>query len=175
VYESSGLLPNTVYRLRDKTNGQCLQLNWVKNGAEGTLTYADCGESDADPRQIWHGANRRSSVEKGNGSCCSGLRGWNSDQCVSQRDNGISGAVTYVCSTFGEFSDQWIVLDGGKLQFQGSGALPLNKCVGLSAGEEVKVRVLPCSESGSVWEKISQFEPLETTLYRKYLGQAVVV
>merc|ERR1712146_236201 len=63
-----------------------------------------------DDRQRWHGANKKS-----NGKCCSGLRAWNTDQCIQSVSGGLVN--TLVCDISGQAADMhWAFTNQGLLQ-----------------------------------------------------------
>lgn len=167
VYEDGGLIPRETFGLRaggEKT--MCLtytgQAGTSPNG-KGMAELRPCQKGD--DRQRWHGANRDSSQT--NQPCCSGLRAWNTDQCIS----GASGGVvhTFVCDISGRSSDQaWqFVNESGQLRQ--AGHFGGGQCIEVKAGSgSSSLQVESCrSNSDPVWTKDNALEPIESRLYRK--------
>lgn len=120
VYHWAGLLPKQVFQLRDANSGLCLQKTM-----HDKLALAQCSAIDAG--QHWHKANR-----DGN-QCCSGLRNWNTDQCVTGA--WVGGAMqTHVCNIGGLSEDQYVSLNNVTHQ------LEITKRPGACLGGELAVR-----------------------------------
>merc|ERR1712100_317538 len=107
VYEDGGLIPTDIFGLRvgpgSPATGKCL----TYKGAAGTspdgrgiAVLEDC--NSYNDRQWWHGANRDTS--KAGQPCCSGLRAWNTDQCIAAVQGGR--VETFVCEVDGTRNDQ---------------------------------------------------------------------
>ena len=102
LYVDAGCLPTLVYHLRDARTNLCLARRPVDKN-DGNVVAALC--SDLDPFQYWHGANREGK------KCCSGIRGWDSAQCLQS----TSVATTAECTTIGTNAVQIIKLNSTRL------------------------------------------------------------
>merc|ERR1712113_998924 len=112
VYEDGGLVPPETFGLKALHIGKCLTyLGSAGTSANGygRAMLRPCNSQD--DRQRWHGANRDPSAQ--DQPCCSGLRAWNTDQCIFGVDG--DGAVkTFVCDISGQNSRQsWEVTEDG--------------------------------------------------------------
>jgi len=163
IYEDAGLLPPEIFMLKNQNKGECLFFM----GSAGTsgagredVRLASCDENNH--RYFWHVGNRRTS----DGSCCSGLRAWNTEQCFE----GLQGegeAKTGICEVSGSNSAQHWRFRDGQLQ-DGTG-----KCLGTSAKSWTALELKPCwafrnhGIDGARWTKEAVRVPLETELYRR--------
>jgi len=162
VYEDAGLVPREVFHLKtsSKTSGQCL----TYTGAAGTspdgrgiATLQPC--DPRDDRQQWHLANRDASQAAQ--PCCSGIRAWNTDQCVARAQNG--NVETYVCDVSGKTTSQvWSLTTDGRLEQKGS--FLGNSCIDAGTGV---LQMQSCGSGGGIWIKENPIEPIESRLYRK--------
>jgi glycosyltransferase involved in cell wall biosynthesis len=142
VYHWGGLLPQSVFHLRDSNSGLCLQRTYSSK-----VILTQC--SDTDAGQLWHRANR-----DGN-QCCSGYRNWNTDQCIV--GGWIGGkASTGVCNIGGKSHDQYVTLNPETHQ------LELTKRRGACLGGELtprpKAQFVSCSKDSTakkLFKKIS--------------------
>jgi len=154
VYEDGGILPPEVFMLREETSGKCL-LFQGRAGTSGSgrdgIKFANCDENNH--RFFWHLGN----VNHNTGSCCSGLRAWNTDQCLEgQKGTGI-------CDITGANPSQhWSLQDDGQLRHK-------DHCLGLADGNRLVES--PCiafrSRGGARFTKQAARKPLETELYEK--------
>merc|ERR1711957_42274 len=125
-----------------------------------------------DDRQRWHGANRDTSAT--DQVCCSGVRAWNTDQCVFGVDG--DGAVkTFVCDISGRNQRQiWEMSEEGQLRRKVGGFMS-SQCL-LPDGHSGNIAAKTCPGTGSAaqWSKDDPSEPIESQLYRKamYEGEA---
>jgi GT2 family glycosyltransferase len=118
VYEDGGLIPRETFRLRlggaGPSAGKCLTYSGKAGTNPTGRGFATLQKCDAtSDRQRWHGANRDNS--KLNEPCCSGLRAWNTDQCLAR----VAGtrAETFVCAIDGKNSDQfWELTSDGAIK-----------------------------------------------------------
>jgi len=159
IYEDAGLIPVDIFMLQEKTTGKCLRYSGASGtsgSGSGSAALADCREDD--DRVFWHLGN------KGNRhKCCSGLRAWNTDQCLQDADSSFS---TTVCGIAGTSQDQfWSLTGGGQLRRNGV-------CVTTSGWGGGSLQAKPCTAlhaSGDLgkWQKLHSREPLETQLYHK--------
>ena len=138
VYHWAGLLPLSVFHLRDSISGQCL----AKTG-DDKLHLVQCSDSSAG--QLWHKSNRN-----GN-ECCSGYRNWNSDQCIVGGWIGATGH-TSVCSVGGGSNDQFVSINK-------AGQLALDKkpgaCFGGKVVERTPIGIAKClSSEGQLFNKL---------------------
>eukprot|EP00928_Gymnodinium_smaydae_P014913 TRINITY_DN15474_c0_g1_i1.p1 TRINITY_DN15474_c0_g1~~TRINITY_DN15474_c0_g1_i1.p1 ORF type:complete len:669 (-),score=116.17 TRINITY_DN15474_c0_g1_i1:65-2071(-) len=152
IYEDAGLIPKEVFMLRDASTGKCLRYL----GDEGTAGngWGAAKLSKCDPSKgsnFWHVANpnRR-------GTCCAGLRAWNTDQCIVEF--GKNQVTTSVCDVSGRNLGQAYKLSS-------SGQLRIHDtCLDV---QDAKLVSQPCSSTRTRWEKMAAQEPLETTLYHQ--------
>jgi len=164
IYEDGGLLPPEVFMLREERSGKCLwfqgQAGTSGSGQEGA-SLEHCNEQD--DRFFWHlgNANRRS------GKCCSGLRAWNTDQCLAGGQGG-GKAITGICSVAGlDVGQAWALTSSGQLQRSGSCLGPGDSPDSLVEGTCLSFR----SRGGAKWTKLAAKVPLETQLYRSALRE----
>jgi len=163
IYEDGGLLPSEIFILREEQSGKCLkfegQAGTSGTGREGAI-LSDCNEND--DRFFWHLGNANSK-----GRCCSGLRAWNTDQCLNGGQGG-GKAITGICNVAGTDNSQaWALSSSGQLQ-RGSTCLGPGGGQGtLSEGTCLSFR----SRGGARWSKFVQRVPLETQLYEKALRE----
>lgn len=164
VYEDGGLLPSEVFMLREERSGLCLHYQahagTSNNGREGANLVA-CNADNH--RFFWHLGNLNSQT----GHCCSGLRAWNTDQCLTGGQSG-GKAATSVCSISGSDTSQgWSLREDGSLR-RG------NSCLGPGVAPGT-IEEKPClafrKMAGARWTKLSPQEPLETQLYHKALRE----
>merc|ERR1712048_474598 len=109
-------------------------------------------------RFFWHLGNARRT-----GGCCSGLRAWNTYQCLEGAGSGGKASIG-ICTVDGQNRmQQWVLEDDGKLA-RGSSCLG----PGSKAGTLVESACISFRSRGGVrWTKASASEPLESQLYRK--------
>jgi len=173
IYERAGLVPKETFRLRHVKSGKCL----TYMGPQGThpqgrevLSLGSCGErtvtqwpSQPTDAQRWHHANQVA----GAGTCCSGFRVWNTDQCLTHYPN----VGTVICEVLGRF-DQALRLTGDADEGLAPGQLASVRRTCL-VKRQGKLEMDACKESAAgqktrpAWEKIAILEPLEHVLYRK--------
>merc|ERR1712012_821411 len=129
-------------------------------GSEGAKLEA-CDEQN--DRFFWHLGN----MDRRTSKCCSGLRAWNTDQCLRGGQGG-GKAITTICSVAGlDSSQEWSIADNGQLQ---RGSL----CLGLGDTPDTLVEGACLgwrNKGGTQWKKIAAKEPLETRLYKKALQE----
>jgi len=117
IYADGGVLPRRIFQLATTAadgSQRCLQLqghhDWG-NAAAPTdrLMMVACAETQLpNSRQWWHEANRLPS-----GRCCSGLRAWNSDQCLVSLNGDELRTTT--CALEGQVSQFAALGDSGLL------------------------------------------------------------
>lgn len=113
IFHKSGLMPETVFQLESqRAPGVCLERTGSVLGhakvAHGPLSLAPCNKDER--LQFFHKANQAA-----DGECCSGLRGYDSDQCVrhnGQFGGGSESIDTAVCSIDGSNLAQIATLGG---------------------------------------------------------------
>lgn len=158
IYEDAGLIPESVFMLREELSGKCLRFDGTagtSGSGSGTATLSTCSPS-TDARLFWHLGNKN----KMSGRCCDGMRAWNTDQCLQEVAAGRF--KTGVCDVSGRNGGQtWsFVTAAGELRQRES-------CVGSagSRGELVRKPCISLRSSGSRWSKTNAEIPLETRLY----------
>jgi len=164
IYLDGGIVPAEVFMLQDEKSGKCLHYQGHAGtsgtGSEGA-DLADCNEHD--DRQFWHAGNMDRSTKK----CCSGLRAWNTDQCLKGGQGG-GKAITTICTVAGLDSQQdWGLRDSGQLsrgsQCLGPGDDPNTMVEGSCLGFRNK--------GGAHWKKLGAKVPKEMELYQKALRE----
>eukprot|EP00434_Breviolum_minutum_P003151 symbB.v1.2.002773.t2/scaffold141.1/size300911/24 len=154
VYEDAGLIPPEIFMIREEQTGLCLHFlggaGTSGSGNEG-VKLSPCDESNH--RFFWHLGNRNRRSKK----CCSGLRAWNTDQCLQGGQNGGRG-VTSICELSGSNGAQgWSLTSDGQLKRGGS-------CLGVENAPCMSFR----NKGGaSRFSKFGAKVPIETQLYRK--------
>jgi len=168
VYVFGGLVPEETFQLRVAGGTKCIAYKGnagTSSTGRGTAVLEDCNPDD--DRQRWHGANRDQSKEGAH--CCSGLRAWNTDQCLTKPTNGH--VLTYVCDISGKTSDQaWELTKDGQLVIKSGGFLQASCLEGVGNGTAVKAA--KCRSNGPpAWVKGDAAPPVEFTLYQKLLRE----
>mmetsp|Transcript_60351 Transcript_60351/g.155528 ORF Transcript_60351/g.155528 Transcript_60351/m.155528 type:complete len:790 (-) Transcript_60351:21-2390(-) len=159
IYEDAGLIPGEVFMLKEESTGKCLKFEGSAGTAGGGVGQAGlyhCGDKD-DHQFWWHLGNK--SPRKG-GACCSGLHAWNTDQCLQDISRGKFR--TGVCDVSGRNPSQYWAISSfaGELK-QG------DKCVGTPGGTMQSKPCISLRSSGSRWQKVGAYVPLETDVYRR--------
>ncbi|EER19164.1 Polypeptide N-acetylgalactosaminyltransferase, putative [Perkinsus marinus ATCC 50983] len=135
LYFDAGLVPRQVFHLKDDISGMCLETR-----GQNDVVLSRCSESSKG--QLWHQGNRDGK------KCCSGFRNWNSDQCLSGNEMG-TGLGTNVCSTYGEFHDQWIKLQNNQLKLYSSDPRSHREgCIGMQRDRGAHVSLENCGAAG---------------------------
>ncbi len=168
IYIDGGMIPDETFILRENDSHKCLQYNGqagTSPDGRGVAKLVPCNEND--DRQRWHGANKNS-----DGACCSGIRAWNTDQCIESVSNGHIN--TYVCDVAGRTPNlYWTFTKEGLLQ-QGGGALGgSSRCAVLKEdhGQKASLKERACRGATGSWSKVGSVVPLETRLYNDYVDQ----
>merc|ERR1712046_48542 len=159
-------IPDETFLLREGQSQKCLQFNGqagTSPDGRGGAELVACDEFN--DRQRWHGANKLP-----NGACCSGIRAWNTDQCVESVSNGHIN--TYVCDVAGRQSNLfWAFTKDGMLQ-QGGGALGgSSRCAVMKDDHPHKasLKERACRGVTGSWSKMGTVVPLERNLYNEYV------
>eukprot|EP00928_Gymnodinium_smaydae_P019820 TRINITY_DN17631_c0_g1_i1.p1 TRINITY_DN17631_c0_g1~~TRINITY_DN17631_c0_g1_i1.p1 ORF type:complete len:736 (-),score=41.86 TRINITY_DN17631_c0_g1_i1:250-2457(-) len=158
VYEDAGIVPVEIFMLKEKSSGKCLRYQ----GHAGTspqgrerVVLDNCDSQNH--RFFWHLGNRH----RRSGKCCSGLRAWNTDQCLQ----GAEG--TYICEISGAIAMQeWALSHDGRLVHKTHTG---KVCLG-SGGVFGHLSQKSCDTfvgDNGRFTKESAREPLETQLYNK--------
>lgn len=165
LYVAGGLLPPETFLIRNTKTKRCLEfdgLAGVSQKGTGGVILAKCKPSH--DRQRWHLGNV--DISKG-GACCSGLRAWNTDQCLVA---GSDKLATHVCDVSGqksEFSQLWSLSEKGLLQFRGG-----MSSEGCAHPSKKYLKLTDCKTAereGGKWEAVDAVVPLETKLYQAAL------
>ena len=165
IYRDGGVLPSEVFQIaavEAEGSPQCLELKtlgWTNFGHNDEIVLKECSDDHTKSQsQWWHGSNRLQ-----DGSCCGGLRAWNTDQCINGRGvaTGAKKIPTHTCD-----------LDSGKelslTPSSDNGEELLLKvglednCISLEKGSNI-LTVVPC-ENASRWLKRKSFTPMEYEL-----------
>jgi len=168
VYEDGGLIPSETFLLRvdDSVGGSSSSLCLTYEGYAGTspngrgsAVLKPCNPSDE--RQRWHGANR--DITKQDRSCCSGLRAWNTDQCV----RGVEGQSvgTFVCDVSGQDRSQGWRVEAGQLVKTAKGSFRSSQCI--VPKKDRSLEATTCSSES--WSKDEIQQPIEAKLYHEAL------
>jgi len=163
VYEDGGLLPAETFRLRETRNNMCLTYQGkagTSASGQGKVAMMPCGSDDH--RQRWHGANRLDGWSP-DSRCCSGLRAWNTDQCLIAKANSIS---TTVCDISGRSKTQaFHFTETGMLMTEQSTFMSKNCIQAMTRGLQVG-NCIPAA-----WAKDDTTVPIETRLYREAIDR----
>ena len=173
VYRDGGVLPRTIFQIEAVESGGggggggggaalCLQMaqhqSWTNAGApDDSLVLRPC--SDKGTTQWWHRANR---AARGARKCCTGLRSWNSDQCIVQA--GVGGK-TSVCDLDSANTMQQVALGAdGKLRFTYAGAGE-RFCLSAAGGgrDGGSVSVGSCA-TATLWQRRHATTPVEFSI-----------
>lgn len=151
------MIPKEIFQIEEPQSQMCLtyrgQAGTSGNGF-GSAGLQPCNQGN--DRQFWHLGNRETS----SGKCCSGLRAWNTDQCLSSvRRNELTTAV---CDIAGTRPDQYWKIESGILTQQASG-----QCVLATGGDGLEGKPCSMARGHSMWAKSQNREPLETKLYHQ--------
>lgn len=172
VYEDAGLVPREIFSLQvggtGASAGKCLTYNGAAGTSQdgrGTATLEAC--DSRNDRQRWHGANRDSS--KAERPCCSGLRAWNTDQCIARA---MSGQVeTFVCDVDGANPEMlWELTSDGLVQHK-VGSMGGAYCLEVNADGDDGLKVESCKGASGLWIKENAEQPIETRLYAQAASQ----
>lgn len=145
IYRDAGVIPHEVFQLSPDDGKTCLQISpsrsWGNaNTPQDNLVLEPCSEKQQGSLQWWHLSNR-----KPDNSCCSGLRVWNTDQCMNW------SGQTSVCSLEGGQGQLAELKVNGALQLENDQCLAANGKVGTD-----------CKEG--TWKKLNLFAPIEFLL-----------
>jgi len=156
-YENAGLIPEEVFMLREERSMNCLGLE-----APGSARLMPC-EPATNHRLYWHPSNRH---RRGAGlSCCSGLRVWNTDQCL---ENATSKQFkTGVCDVMGARGEHqhWVLTESGMLRQR-------DLCVAIDVAGSFVLKPCAALRGKAVrWSRIRVEVPLEMRLYRRVLNE----
>lgn len=168
VYEDGGLIPKETFMIKSAVSGHCLTYtgnSGTSGDGKGAAVLKPCDIQN--DRQKWHGANR-DTTEYGM-PCCSGLRAWNTDQClVGVQDGRVK---TRVCEISGGARDQtWALDEEGNLRSHGmvSGFMQGGHCMEHDASNSLSVQACSSGNAGR-WKKFGVAQPMETALYHQAL------
>jgi GT2 family glycosyltransferase len=130
VYRDGGVLPSTVFRIRDTRANLCIARRSTTNRQEHGIVAAQC--SVDDPMQLWHRGNRNES------QCCSGLRSYDSMYCLAGGHHGK--VVGNECNTYGRVQDQHVdIRSDGEIFFN-----KMNTCLSVGADANRVIKQSPC-------------------------------
>jgi hypothetical protein len=144
VYRDGGVLPETVFRIRDTNTNLCLARRSTKNRQEHRIVASQC--SVDDPMQIWHRANRKGS------ECCSGIRSYDSMYCIA---GGHSGKVVgNECNTYGRVQDQHVdIREDGEIFFS-----KIKTCLSVGADSSRVIKQSSCESNNSPFGLLKEFD-----------------
>jgi len=184
IYRDAGVAPREVFQIEavtsdgsieeseklnlHKSSALCLELKkstWTNYGSGDEVVLKECtgatvrGATASEPKPIWwHGSNRRK-----DGSCCGGLRAWNTDQCIDGRNpqHGAAKLASHTCDldlgleAFLQPSDD--DKEEFSLELGGTG----HHCVSVVGGSSLGI--VACADA-SKWRKRYAFTPMEYEL-----------
>mmetsp|Transcript_25468 Transcript_25468/g.59292 ORF Transcript_25468/g.59292 Transcript_25468/m.59292 type:complete len:533 (+) Transcript_25468:144-1742(+) len=178
IYINAGLVPPKTFLIRHIKSGKCLTYMGPAGthpGGADKVSLLPCGElpqgryGSSNPHaQRWQIANK----DFKSGECCSGLRVWNSDQCLTGRQQ----VSTTVCDISGKRQEQWFSFtasgdakaDAGQLSFV-NGYQCVKKKKGDLTWGPCKTSGWVSSGEGATWELAEEEIPIEKTLYEQSL------
>jgi len=157
IYEDGGLLPQKVFMLRESQTGKCLKYDGyagTSGSGSGKAKLVSC-DDNTNHRLYWHLGNRK----RRGGQCCSGIRAWNTDQCL--QDVGGGAFRTGICDVSGRnFQQQWSV--SGKRELRSK-----DHCAVANSGKLEQKPCVVARSLGSTWEMYDAYEPPEQVLFKK--------
>lgn len=186
IYEDGGMLPAQTFMLKEHSTGLCLTYLGPSGTHPGGMAQAglmDCGRSmPHNPHwQKWHKANR---IPR-SGKCCSGMRSWNTDQCLSAVQDGRGVIATRVCDVTGGQGQVFRLTEDKDKKFAPGQLVADNfgHCVVVKASrsegrpELILDYCLPKRDDAAegkqarTWRKVSKEIPIETRLYKQALAK----
>lgn len=111
---------------------------------------------ESDSRLFWHLGNV--DKETSDHRCCSGLRAWNTDQCLSDL-KGISFG-TFVCEVSGSDHRQAWRITGDKAHLRRK-----DMCISVIGESLVSNPCTPAGGEAAIWSRWMRRQPLETRIY----------
>lgn len=166
IYRDAGVLPTEIFQIEYGDAGLCLDLaggtrEWGSAlQPYDTVTATPCEPGrKRDSGQWWHLSNRGT-----DGKCCSGLKAWNTDQCLIQGKR--SAVETSVCNLAGP-RHQRFRLDATR------GLLFGEQCVSKAADGHLAIGA--CGGGAAVWRKRrrsrpAEFNALSAAMQRRWLS-----
>ena len=153
IYRDAGLIPNKVFRLSPDNGETCLQLESARqwgtaNSPNDELAMGPCRSNNTT--QWFHKANRKLNAGRSgadDNQCCSGLRVWNTDQCITDEKK----PKTAVCNLAG---------GGQVVRVNAKGCLQFgtNECF------DGKLKKMACTSECTKWSLVDSFVPPEYDL-----------
>lgn len=156
IYLDAGILPAEIFMLKEASTGLCVRFEGrAGTSGRGHENIALSACDPTDDRSFWHSGNRAPHT----GGCCSGLRAWNTDQCLDEEG-------TSVCDISGQSRQQRWSFKDGQLSLAGSSA-----CLGpVSSTGELDVQECSAFAAGEArFTKENVTVPLEMRLYQQAL------
>jgi len=157
IYEDGGLIPERVFMLREERTGRCLEYEGQAGTSftgSGRAVLASCDALD-NKRLYWHLGNKK----RQDGICCSGMRAWNTDQCLQDVEGGRF--QTGICDVSGHnFQQQWALSGQNELRQR-------THCAGTDNGVLDKRPCIAMRSAGYAWSILNAYKPPETVLYEK--------
>lgn len=143
IYRDAGYIPDQVFSLTPDGGVSCLALGRLTWGnaqmANDVLVLKPCRSTST---QYWHRSNRDKK-----GECCSGLRAWNTDQCMMHsRKTGICTMTSNQPASLAK---------DGKLRV-------VRNC--LTVVDGTTLGEVDCHGETTTWEKVNAFAPPEYLL-----------
>mmetsp|Transcript_163683 Transcript_163683/g.524921 ORF Transcript_163683/g.524921 Transcript_163683/m.524921 type:complete len:754 (-) Transcript_163683:112-2373(-) len=150
VYIGGGVIAIEVFSLQEKASGMCLD--------RGNQAQKCVGEKNR--QQLFQLGN----VDQKTGTCCSGLRAYQSNDCWDFWDQ--HGVHWYPCDVAGSNGNQqYHILPDGRIVKGMDG-----ECVYVDRGNKHEVRKKKCEElqdGEGIFEKVDTFEPTEYKIYKE--------
>lgn len=155
IYEDAGFLPKKIFMIQDSSSSLCLKYHGspgTSPSGQGDTQLLPCDEKD--DRMFWALGNAGDG-----GRCCSGLRAWDTDQCLDHENDGVFH--TAVCGIEGHNRGQHWKLQNGQLR-RGK------QCAEAVQMEGWRIKHVRCPWlKSSTWSFVNARVPLETMLYKR--------
>jgi len=155
IYRDAGIIPKEVFQLTPDDGATCLMLRnrttWAPNtNTEDELILGNCtttpGFEATSGTQYWHLGNK-----KNDGTCCSGLQAWNTNQCM------VGNLRTSVCAS---------MRGGQKALLRNDGSLKIGpQCLNINPLSLAKCD----NKTTQKWKKLRPFQPQEFIAMSKEL------
>lgn len=165
IYVDGGIIPIHTFNLRSE--GRCLRYKGsagTSGNGFGSVRLEACDKENH--RQRFHEANKWKSTNLFSQGMSrkdypmSGMRAWNTDQCLSSVER--SEIKTGVCQIDGADRSQYWTLRGGKLHIKDE-----QGCLAVNDG---RLKMHKCdSDQVTTWEMVDIMEPAETKYYKHAL------
>jgi len=155
IYNDAGLIPKQVFALTPDNGKTCLQLkrsSWGGGGTGGALdediVMGECptisGKNATSGTQWWHPSNRKKDK-----TCCTGLKVWNTAQCIS------NGLKTSNCDYMNNSQQASINANKGLLK------VGQKQCLTITPSGDLSLTSCAKDVATTTWTKYMPFVPPE--------------